>query len=626
MARHVHEATPRSGDSLAPLPAYSPPPPVHELRGGRHLAAPRLRPLDRPGLLLDPDRPGLLRTPKEGPGLQRHVRSSSPCSSSSAARPTCSTCGPCGNRSIASTASSSCSRASSRPPPPPCCGVTCRGPSPSLPAAELALRGQELERLVAEQTAELTRGESGPAGERLRATTLAAVMRSVPAAISIIHGPECRDVIRNPEVDAIAPADRKGEEPPGRGPAGDAHDCPSASTRSGGRCRRNARRLTEAARDGVEVLDAESPSSSPGMVPSGTCWATRSPSGGPTGRCGGPWGRSSTSPRGGGPRKPSARARRGSARWPTRSRSWPGSPGPTATSSGTTDASTNIPARAGADGRLGLAGRARPGRTAQGARQVQGRRRQRRAVGGHLPAPEARRGDAAPPVAGTPGPRPGGPILVWFGTNTDIAERMELEAALTENDRRKDEFLAMLAHELRNPLAAIGTAVELLRQPDAAAEDAEWAKEVIERQVKHLARLIDDLLDVSRITRGKIELRKERVDARTVIGSAVETVRPLIEERKHELTISLAARPAAVRGRPDPARAGPRQPAHQRGQVHRAGAAHPADRPARGRRRRDQGRGQRHRHPAGEARPRSSSCSPRATARRPAPRAAWGSA
>jgi PAS domain S-box-containing protein len=132
-----------------------------------------------------------------------------------------------------------------------------------------------------------------------------------------------------------------------------------------------------------------------------------------------------------------------------------------------------------------------------------------------------------------------GVVLVFH----DVGDRRRLEkelfdraTRLVQADRRKDEFLAMLAHELRNPLASISNSIQLLRM-DNAADHADWAKDVIDRQVKHLARLIDDLLDVSRITRGLIELRKERIDAASVIESAVCAVRPLVEERKHELTV-----------------------------------------------------------------------------------------
>ena len=108
-----------------------------------------------------------------------------------------------------------------------------------------------------------------------------------------------------------------------------------------------------------------------------------------------------------------------------------------------------------------------------------------------------------------------------YAMRSALVEREEQARALREADRRKDEFLAMLAHELRNPLAAINNAVNVLERPDE--EHRNWASDVIERQVRHLARLIDDLLDVSRITRGKIRLRKECIDATTVLDQAVES-------------------------------------------------------------------------------------------------------
>ncbi len=114
----------------------------------------------------------------------------------------------------------------------------------------------------------------------------------------------------------------------------------------------------------------------------------------------------------------------------------------------------------------------------------------------------------------------------------------QLYGELRTNDRRKDEFLAMLAHELRNPLAAIDNAVALLGVGDPGNEQLDWSVDVIGRHVRHLTRLIDDLLDVSRITRGKIELRKVKIDAHPVLNSAIESVRPLLEERKHRLNTS----------------------------------------------------------------------------------------
>jgi CheY-like chemotaxis protein/two-component sensor histidine kinase len=109
----------------------------------------------------------------------------------------------------------------------------------------------------------------------------------------------------------------------------------------------------------------------------------------------------------------------------------------------------------------------------------------------------------------------------------------------------------MLAHELRNPVSSIHNAVQFLGRLERE-EDREWAKEVVQRQVSHLGRLIDDLLDVSRISSGKIILKKEPLNLAPIVTSAVETVRPLIEQRKHELTISLA--PGMLHVEADPLR------------------------------------------------------------------------
>ena len=123
-------------------------------------------------------------------------------------------------------------------------------------------------------------------------------------------------------------------------------------------------------------------------------------------------------------------------------------------------------------------------------------------------------------------------------------------AALQEADRRKDEFLAILAHELRNPLAPIRTAVQLLRRRDLAEPQSMRARDVIERQVQHLVCLIDDLLDVSRITRGMITLQRERVLIDAVVARAVETARPLIDSRRHELSLDLPEELLSVDGDP----------------------------------------------------------------------------
>ena len=133
-----------------------------------------------------------------------------------------------------------------------------------------------------------------------------------------------------------------------------------------------------------------------------------------------------------------------------------------------------------------------------------------------------------------------------------MAEAQQHQQRLAEADRLKDEFLAMLAHELRNPLAAIGGALQLLRRQGWPAPDDErsWSLEVLERQSAHLARLIDDLLDVSRVSRGKIRLRRERLDARLVLERAAEAVRVPAAERRHELRLALPDEPLWVEADP----------------------------------------------------------------------------
>jgi signal transduction histidine kinase len=118
--------------------------------------------------------------------------------------------------------------------------------------------------------------------------------------------------------------------------------------------------------------------------------------------------------------------------------------------------------------------------------------------------------------------------------------------ALQEADRRKDEFLAMLAHELRNPLAPIRNGLQVLRLAgeDRALVERTWG--LMDRQVHHLGRLVDDLLDVSRITRGKVELRLEPTDLGAVLAAAVETARPLIDAKRHHLTVTQPGRPVRV--------------------------------------------------------------------------------
>jgi PAS domain S-box-containing protein len=138
-----------------------------------------------------------------------------------------------------------------------------------------------------------------------------------------------------------------------------------------------------------------------------------------------------------------------------------------------------------------------------------------------------------------------GTVVAVAGTTRDVTERKQSEQAireqaerLSEADRRKDEFLAMLAHELRNPLAAIGNAVSVTARSNLQ-EHIDWAMDVISRQMKQLTHLIDDLLDVSRISRGKIELRKDVVELSPILESAMATVAPLIGERKHTLETAI---------------------------------------------------------------------------------------
>ena len=128
------------------------------------------------------------------------------------------------------------------------------------------------------------------------------------------------------------------------------------------------------------------------------------------------------------------------------------------------------------------------------------------------------------------------------------ARLRESEEQLRDADRRKDEFLAMLAHELRNPLAPIRTAVQLMRFKELPDEQRTRARDIIERQVDQLVRLIDDLMDVSRITRGMITLHREPIDLTAVIARAVETTRPLIDSRRQELIVALPPRPLKVEG------------------------------------------------------------------------------
>jgi len=145
-----------------------------------------------------------------------------------------------------------------------------------------------------------------------------------------------------------------------------------------------------------------------------------------------------------------------------------------------------------------------------------------------------------------------GEIESWFGTHTDITERLEAEHALQVADRRKDEFLAVLAHELRNPLSSLGHIVELWPIVRDDREEMEQMRLVLQRQVQQMTRLIEDLMDVSRIGRGKAVLRKEHIDVRPLLRRAAEETQLLFESRGQHLADDLAGEPLIVDG--DPAR------------------------------------------------------------------------
>jgi CheY-like chemotaxis protein/two-component sensor histidine kinase len=125
-----------------------------------------------------------------------------------------------------------------------------------------------------------------------------------------------------------------------------------------------------------------------------------------------------------------------------------------------------------------------------------------------------------------------------------------MEQALREADRRKDQFIATLAHELRNPLAPIRSAVEIQARADASEADRAWSRGVIERQVAHMSRLIDDLLDMARISRGKLLLRRERVTIAAVAAAALETSRPAIDAGGHRLVTRMSAADAVLEADP----------------------------------------------------------------------------
>lgn len=137
---------------------------------------------------------------------------------------------------------------------------------------------------------------------------------------------------------------------------------------------------------------------------------------------------------------------------------------------------------------------------------------------------------------------------LYRSLQAEIVERRQAEGKLREANRRKDEFLAMLSHELRNPLAPIRSAVEVIRRLAPPDPKLTWATDVADRQVTQMTRLIDELLDVARISQGKIALQQELLDLRDVLAHGVETVRPFVDARMHTLSQHLPSVPVHVRG------------------------------------------------------------------------------
>jgi signal transduction histidine kinase len=143
-----------------------------------------------------------------------------------------------------------------------------------------------------------------------------------------------------------------------------------------------------------------------------------------------------------------------------------------------------------------------------------------------------------------------GHVTGIFAQGHDVTEQVHAVQAIRDADRRKDQFLATLAHELRNPLAPVLQAAGIARTRGIGEEKLAWALGVIERQARHMGLLLDDLLDVSRISLGRLDLRMRRVAVREVVDAAVETVLPLVDERQHRLTIAVTPPDLAVRADP----------------------------------------------------------------------------
>jgi PAS domain S-box-containing protein len=155
-------------------------------------------------------------------------------------------------------------------------------------------------------------------------------------------------------------------------------------------------------------------------------------------------------------------------------------------------------------------------------------------------------------MRGVPVLGPGGEVSEWVGTCLDIDDKVRAEQELLDADRRKDEFMATLAHELRNPLAPMLNAVHILERRGHDDPQLAWARDIIARQIEQASRLLDDLLDASRIKEGKVALRKSRITLGSVLEQAVEVSRPLLEQHGHCFELDLPAGPVYLDA--DPAR------------------------------------------------------------------------
>jgi PAS domain S-box-containing protein len=149
---------------------------------------------------------------------------------------------------------------------------------------------------------------------------------------------------------------------------------------------------------------------------------------------------------------------------------------------------------------------------------------------------------------GVPVRNDAGEIVGWAGFNLDIADLKRQQEALRESDRRKDEFLATLAHELRNPLAPLRNGLEILERTGSETPLGTQVRGIMARQLEQMVRLIDDLMDVSRISRGRISVKRERMDLLDAVRTAVDTARPAIDAAEHKLALDLPPGPVVVEG------------------------------------------------------------------------------